>query len=624
MQAGILRSGMMKLDELGIVLCALGVGSLGGTAYAQFTSRASVATNGAQAMALCSDAMLSADGRYVVFDSDATNLVPVDTNGFRDVFVRDRRTGTTTLVSVSSGGVQGNGLSSVNGNSISADGRYIAFYSSATNLVPADTNGFRDVFLRDMQAGTTTLVSVESTGAQGNGVSSGPTISADGRYVAFYSSATNLVTGDTNAVRDVFLHDVQTGITSRLSVDSSGIQGDGLSSGPKISADGRYVAFYSSATNLVPGDTNGFRDVFVRDVLLATTTRASVDSAGVQGDALSSVPTISADGRYVAFYSDATNLVASDTNAARDIFVRDTQAGITTRVSVDSAGAQSNGSSSPAPPTSSGTPPNISADGRFVAFDSDATNLVAGDTNSVTDTFVHDNVTGTTERIDVSSTGTQADAKSAAPTISSDGRFVGFGSAATNLVSGDTNAVEDIFVRDRNAAGMTSLCDPGVDGVLSCPCSNTPSGPGRGCDNSSVTGGAALSAVGLASLSTDSLVFTTSAELPTAFSVLVQGTSLAPSGQVFGRGVNCVGGSIKQLFTKTAVGGSITAPDFGAGDPTVSARSAALGDVIQPGESRWYFVFYRDPIAFCTHAGITANPRQTFNETQTGRIDWSL
>jgi hypothetical protein len=179
--------------------------------------------------------------------------------------------------------------------------------------------------------------------------------------------------------------------------------------------------------------------------------------------------------------------------------------------------------------------------------------------------------------------------------------------------------VLDVFVRDRDISGFTSLCDGGVGGVTACPCANPPAGPGRGCDNSAGTGGAALSASGAAYLSRDSLVFTTNGERPTAFGIVLQGTTALTSGVVYGQGVRCVGGTLLRLYSKTASGGSITAPDFGAGDPTVSARSAAMGDVIQPGQSRWYLVYYRDPTVL---GGCPAS--STFNATQTGQVDWSL
>jgi len=243
-------------------------------------------------------------------------------------------------------------------------------------------------------------------------------------------------------VRDVFVHDSVTGVTTRVSVDSSGNQGDSDSGGSSISSDGRYVAFNSYASNLVAGDTNGMPDVFVHDTVTGETTRVSVDSSGNQGNGHSYSPSISSDGRYVAFDSEATNLVAGDTNGWYDIFVHDTMTGETIRVSVGSSGNQGNYIS---------FSPSISSDGRFVAFQSLATNLVAGDTNGVWDVFVHGTVTGVTSRVSVGSSGNQGDGDSRFPSISSDGRYVAFDSLASNLVPGDIG-VRDVFVHDRQGA----------------------------------------------------------------------------------------------------------------------------------------------------------------------------
>src|SRR6185369_13690291 len=211
-----------------------------------------------------------------------------------------------------------------------------------------------------------------------------------------------------------------------------------------------------------------------------------------------------------------------------------------------------------------------------------------GDSNGRSDVFLRDRGLGTTEIVSVSSSGAQGNFDSAGAALSNDGRYVAIWSFASTLVAGDTNGNPDTFVRDRAPAGFVLHCEPGTGGVISCPCSNPPSGPGRGCNNSSATGGASLSAAGAAYLSTDSLVFTTSGEKPTATSILLQGTTGLTSGVVYGQGLTCVGGSLLRLFVKNAVAGSMTAPDLGAGDPTVSARSAAKGDVIQSGNSRWY------------------------------------
>ena len=238
------------------------------------------------------------------------------------------------------------------------------------------------MFVHDTVTGTTTRVSVDSTGTQANSSSIDPAISADGRYIAFESSASNLVPGDTNSDVDVFVHDTVTGTTTRVSVDSTGTQANSQSFDPAISADGRHITFGSNATNLVPGDTNGRTDVFVHDAVTGTTTRVSVDSTGTQANSSSFDPAISADGRHITFESSASNLVPGDTNISPDVFVHDTLTGTTTRVSVDSTGTQANGNS---------FEPAISADGRHIAFESFASNLVPGDTNSTTDVFVRGN-----------------------------------------------------------------------------------------------------------------------------------------------------------------------------------------------------------------------------------------
>ncbi len=409
------------------------------------TVRVSVDSNGVQANNSSFPESISNDGRYVAFRSDATNLVSGDTNASADVFVHDTQTGTTTRVSVDSSGAQANSLSYF--PSLSEDGRYVAFTSGATNLAPGDTNGMRDIFVHDMQTGTTTRVSVDSNGMQANSDSTLPSISDDGRYVAFASNASNLVSGDADGLGDIFVHDMQTGITILASVDSSDAKGNNISIGPSISGNGRYVAFASIATNLVLGDTNGALDLFVHDMQTGTTTRVSVDSSGIQANGPSNSTDgtydsfISTDGRYVAFESFATNLVPNDTNGMDDIFVRDLQTGITTRVSVDSSGAQGNGSS---------IFPALSGDGRYIAFRSYATNLVSDDTNGKDDIFVHDMQTGVTTRVSVDLNGVQANNRSYNAAISADGQYTAFDSDATNLVPSDTNSATDVFMHRQN------------------------------------------------------------------------------------------------------------------------------------------------------------------------------
>jgi Tol biopolymer transport system component len=410
------------------------------TASAQITSRVSVGAGGAQANPAASyDPSISADGRYVAFTSLAASLVMGDTNNTWDVFVHDRQTGLTTRVSVGAGGAQGNGLS--DWPSISADGRFVAFRSEASNLVTGDTNNGADVFVHDRQTWVTTRVSVGAGGAQANGPSQWLSISGDGRYVAFVSEASNLVAGDTNSRSDVFVHDRQAGVTTRVSVAAGGAQGNnGSGIFPCISADGRYVAFTSFDSNLVAGDTNNRGDVFVHDRQTGVTTRVSVGAGGTQGNDSSGWPSISADGRYVAFDSLATNLVTGDTNDWQDAFVHDRQTGVTTRVSVGAGGTQGDDYSNT---------PTISADGRYVAFQSRASNLVTGDTNYLADIFVHDRQLGVTTRVSVGAGGTEGDHYSTFASISADGRHVAFSSYASNLVAGDTNGGEDVFVHDR-------------------------------------------------------------------------------------------------------------------------------------------------------------------------------
>ena len=223
----------------------------------------------------------------------------------------------------------------------------------------------------------------------------------------------------------------------------------------------------------------------------------------------------------------------------------------------------------------------------------------------------------TTEVVSLTTQGVQPNSYCDMPSISADGRVIVFRSAASTFVSGDTNQSTDIFAHDRAASGFTSLCSPGLEGVIPCPCSNPPSRDQRGCDNSSATGGAKLTASGVAYLSMDTLVFTTSGEKPTATSVLLQGTTQVTAGAPYGQGLRCTGGVLKRLYTKAASGGSITVPEFSAGDPSVSARSLARANQIYPGESRWYLVFYRDPVVL---GGCPSS--STFNATQTGKVTW--
>lgn len=376
---------------------------------------------------------------------------------------------TTLLVSVASDGTPANGTSA--GVSLSPNGRHVAFDSWATNLVISDTNSAYDVFVHDLETQRTTRASEASGGTQGSRSSGLGVFSADGRYIAFTSEASNLVPNDTNERNDVFVHDQQTGETTRVSVASDGVEANRGAGTPSISADGRYVTFSSSSANLTSDPIGEGLNVFVHDRSTGETTMVSGTITDAPPNGSSDRPALSADGRLVAFQSLASNLVASDTNNNSDIFVHDREIGETTLVSMASDGTQAKDDSSP---------PSISADGRFVVFSSRADNLVSDDTNdfcpidgshaNCQDIFVHDLRTRQTERVSVTSEGGEANASSGISympsAISADGRYIAFLSHASNLVPDDTNDVADIFIHDR-VADQTERVSLAADGSQS-------------------------------------------------------------------------------------------------------------------------------------------------------------
>jgi len=408
-----------------------------------------VSTTGEQANDTSYLGSISDDGRYVVFSSDADNLVAGDTNNIPDVFVRDTASSITTRVSVDSAGMESNGDSWY--PSLSGNGRYVAFESEASNLVTGDTNNAGDVFLHDMVTSDTTRVSVDSDGMEANAGSGSPATSADGRYVAFASSATNLVSGDTNDATDVFLHDNVTGSTTRISVDSAGMEANDGSGGPAISADGLYVAFQSAATNLVAGDTNNAEDIFLYDRMTGTTTLVSVSSTGMPSNHTSGGVSLSTDGRYVAFYSRATNLVPEGSDDWEDVYVHDRVTGTTIKAGVDSAGEELGlfGSGS--------WGFSISGNGRYVAFSAFVPSIVMGETLFRDEVLVRDMTAGITTRVSVDSSGTISNGGSRWPIVSGDGRYVAFESFADNLVPNDTNGNPDIVIRAIHEVSVSSV-----------------------------------------------------------------------------------------------------------------------------------------------------------------------
>jgi hypothetical protein len=458
---------------------ALGVFCLAAAASGQDTSLLSTDTFGVQGNSKSFNAAVSSDGLLVAFESLSNNLVSGDGNGAYDVFLKDRTTGNTELISVDSSGVQGNRDSFL--AQISDDGRFVVFSSLANNLVTGDTNGKSDVFLRDRLNGTTERVSIRSSGLQGNDTSYGLGVSSDGNLVYFESYATNLVANDTNGMPDVFVRNRATGKTTRVSVDTGGNEGDNYSYFGGMASDGSFVTFYSAATNLVPNDFNGKLDVFLHDLNSGITSRISTDPSGGDGNGDSELPRISADGRFVVYRSAANNLVANDTNGFEDVFVFDRATGVSDRVSVDSSGAEGNANSLDSVAAGVSTYGAISKDGSIVVFDSEATNLVANDTNGFTDVFIHNRTTGVTQRVSVDSTGAEADSVSLIGAISQDGLFIAFESFADNLDSPDTNSTYDIFGHQRcNVPASWSNYGSGFPGTFGEPTLTAQSPPALG------------------------------------------------------------------------------------------------------------------------------------------------
>jgi Tol biopolymer transport system component len=394
----------------------------------------SVDENGVQGSSGSFIPVFSPDGTKIAFEAGEINS--------RDIFVKDLNSGLVTLVSTDSNGVQGD-----NGSHtpvFSPDGTKIAFASDATNLVAGDTSGNFDIFVKDLSTGLVTRVSTDSSGVSVGGASGGGDkilfpldFSPDGTKIAFVSSASNLVAGDTNGTYDIFVKDLNSGLVTRVSTDSNGVEGNNDSYSSVFSPDGTKIAFASNASNLVAGDTNGTCDIFVKDLNTGLMTRVSTDSNGLQGDNTSyRTPMFSPDGTKIAFTS-AANLVVSDAGPYADIFVKDLNTGLVTLVSTNNDDVQGNSGS---------YDPVFSPDGTKVVFLSHATNLVAGDTNGDDDIFVKDLNTGLITRVSTDSNGVQGNSSSHVPVFSPDGTQIAFQSDATNLVAGDTNNSKDVFL----------------------------------------------------------------------------------------------------------------------------------------------------------------------------------
>jgi hypothetical protein len=380
---------------------------------------------------------ISTDGRYIVFYLGAANLDSSDTDFNSDVYVYDQDSGSLKLVSrksASAGGAKGNGNSSY--PSISGDGCCVAFQSSAYNLVSEDPSSLDDVYVYDLNSDTVELISRKSAsagGAKGNSYSNRPSISEDGRYVAFISLSTNLDSADTDGGYDVYVYDRvddTVELVSRQSAVNGGAKSNSASYDPVISGDGRYVSFYSTATNLDSADTDALSDIYIYDRdtdTLELASRQSASAGGAKGNNHSLVPSISKDGRYVSFQSAATNLDSTDTDALSDIYIYDRDTDVlelASRKSATAGGAKGNGSS---------FMPSINVDGRYVAFMSVSTNLDPADTDSIRDIYVYDRLTQTQSLMSKGASGVKGNSISDYPAISQDGTLLAFSSWSTNL-----------------------------------------------------------------------------------------------------------------------------------------------------------------------------------------------
>jgi hypothetical protein len=446
-----------------VALAAICLSGFGLASPAGAVELVSVAINAMTGNAASSGVASNTDGTVIVFYSDASDLVPADDNGFRDVFVRDFNTGTTERVSVGPGGVEANAPSHAAGGApaVNSDGSIVVFYSDAFNLVPGDDNNSSDVFVYDRTTMELTRISVAADGGETNGDSLNPTINASGRYIAYQSFASNLIDGDNNGFSDIFLYDRVTGTTQRIC--DSNPEPNGSSFVPAISPDGFFVAFATSATNLIVGDTNGLVDVYVCNRHTNVYDRVSIGFRG-QGNGISILPDVSASGCFVAYKSEADNLVPNDFNERVDVFVRDRSRGITELISEAVEGGSANDAS---------FPPTISDQGRFVAFGSAATDLLFGDVNHVPSVYVRDRETWGIRLVDVNNSGQQADAGTPdVPTgISGDASQIGFVSAASNLTPPgvDRNFTNDVFINDNEFEPLPD------SGSVCCDC------PGETC-----------------------------------------------------------------------------------------------------------------------------------------------
>lgn len=557
---------------------------------------------------------MSGDGLFVAFVAQASDLLPGAPN-VASLFVRDRATGTLQRASADFSGVPA--ILAASHLRISDDGRYVAFTSTAANLVVGDANGVADGFVHDMQTGTTRRVT--AYGPNGDieipVASTLTSMSPDGLYFAFHTTHA-LSPADVNGRSDVYVRRWPGPIVFG-SLGQNGQQSAGDCANGSISADGRRIAFTCTADDLVPGsgDANGLMDVYVYDRSLPATALVSRSTAGVVGNAASFAPVISGNGNTVVYVSSATNLDPAVTSGVQHGYAFDltTVPGPTTSVfDVSSAGVPGNGAVA-----SSVTQPaiDVSHDGRHVVFASISPNLVPGDTNGDTDIFARDRRTGTTQRVGVGACGQQQDdGGSVFPSISDDGLRVAFASSAENMIAGDGFGRNDYFVRDATKPPTGTLYCFGTAAAARCPCFF--GRDNRGCPHSEDPAGGGFVASGVPSLSNDTLRLG-GYELPTtntspSVCMFLQGTTNVAGGLgvILGDGLSCVGGTVTRLATKP-LDPDEEAHFPGLGDPRVSVVSG----VTTAGTTRYYQLWYRDSASFCSTSA--------FNLTNAIRVVWA-
>jgi len=456
------------------------------SACSQFTEAVSAYPDGSLVEMFAGTAGLKAlngDGRYALFYS----LEDITSNSSNegDLYLKDLTTGAVEAISAKSETKSSNGDSSV--GSISSDGQLIAFETTASNLSTIDKNNYRDIYLRNRQTSTTTLLSAAEGGGDSDGSSYRPIISADGNFVVYESDATNLSSYDTNSFTDIYLYDLQSNTNTLISKDPYGPVGNGNSFNPWISGDGSYIVFQSVASNLSPSDSNNAMDIFLYDRVADDLSRISIALGGMESDGESVIPAISDDGNYIVFRSSTTNLVMGDTNGVDDIFLYNRIPRTIERISKGTAGQEANDMSDA---------PSISSDGRFITFTSWADNLVESDTNFSNDVFVYDRLNGSTSRVNLDSANNQSAASGWHPSISADGRYISWETSGA-MVPEDLNGSYDVYRRDYWAGPTPPAVDSDNDGYTvsggDCDDSNPAVNPGavevcNGIDDNCVGG----------------------------------------------------------------------------------------------------------------------------------------